>query len=109
MAENKTNFDLRKFIAENRQANVGEDYKPSLRAYNVIDGKGNIVYKELPRHTAIEKASEREDYGFIATDKLAEESIAKELGIDSQFSEETTVELTREEAFKKEIKDLLDS
>ena len=51
---------------------LGEDYKPSHRAYNVIDGKGNIVYKELPRHTAIEKASEREDYGFVATDNLAE-------------------------------------
>ena len=36
--------------------NLEEDYKPSHRAYNVIDGKGNIVYKELPRHTAIEKA-----------------------------------------------------
>ena len=56
------------------EENVEEDYKPSHRAYNVIDGKGNIVYKELPRHTAIEKASEREDYGFIATDNLAEDS-----------------------------------
>ena len=35
---------------------IEEDYKPSHRAYNVIDGKGNIVYKELPRHTAIQKA-----------------------------------------------------
>ena len=52
---------------------IKEDYKPSHRAYNVIDGKGNIVYKHLPRHTAIEKASEREDYGFIATDNLAED------------------------------------
>ena len=49
-----------------------EDYKPSLRAYNVIDGEGNIVYKELPRDTAIEKAGEREDYKFSATDRLAE-------------------------------------
>ena len=57
------------------EENIEEDYKPSHRAYNVIDGKGNIVYKELPRHTAIEKASEREDYKFTATDNLAEENI----------------------------------
>ena len=55
-----------------KQESLGEDYKPSHRAYNVIDGKGNIVYKELPRHTAIKKASEREDYKFVATDSLAE-------------------------------------
>jgi len=58
---------------------IKEDYKPSHRAYNVIDGKGNIVYKELPRHTAIQKASEREDYGFIATDSLAEDGIEEGL------------------------------
>ena len=52
---------------------LSEDYKPSHRAYNIIDGKGNIVYKHLPRHTAIEKASEREDYEFIATDNLSED------------------------------------
>ena len=52
---------------------VKEDYYPSLRAYNVIDGDGNIVYKKLPRHTAIEKAGEREDYKFTATDSLAED------------------------------------
>ncbi len=60
-----------------------EDYKPSHRAYNVIDGKGNIVYKELPRHTAIEKASEREDYGFVATDSLAEDTKAVNLAIEA--------------------------
>jgi len=58
-----------------KESGIEEDYKPSHRAYNVIDGKGNIVYKELPRHTAIEKASEREDYGFIATDNLAEANV----------------------------------
>ncbi len=68
--------DLLNYIDNNIvvEENIEEDYKPSHRAYNVIDGKGNIVYKELPRHTAIEKASEREDYGFIATDNLAEDS-----------------------------------
>jgi len=52
---------------------LDEDYSPSLRAYNVIDGDRNIVYKNLPRHIAIEKAGEREDYKFTATDSLAED------------------------------------
>ena len=64
---------------------IEEDYKPSHRAYNVIDGKGNIVYKELPRHTAIEKASEREDYGFVATDSLAEDSIEEHQELKEAF------------------------
>ena len=69
--------DLLNYIDNNIvvEENVEEDYKPSHRAYNVIDGKGNVVYKELPRHTAIQKASEREDYKFTATDNLAEENI----------------------------------
>ena len=58
-----------------KEAGIEEDYKPSHRAYNVVDGDGNIVHKHLPRHTAIEKASEREDYGFIATDSLAEANV----------------------------------
>ena len=64
---------------------LDEDYKPSLRAYNVIDGDGNIVYKELPREKAIEKAGEREDYKFTATDSLAEdkdEDVVKYKGED---------------------------
>jgi len=65
--------------------NLEEDYKPSHRAYNVIDGKGNIVYKELPRHTAIEKASEREDYGFVATDSLAEDVIEEHQELKEAF------------------------
>ena len=32
----------------------------------------------MARHTAIEKASEREDYGFIATDSLATENLKEE-------------------------------
>ena len=62
---------------------IKEDYKPSHRAYNVIDGKGNIVYKELPRHTAVQKASEREDYKFTATDRLAEDAKAVDLAIEA--------------------------
>ena len=67
------------------EENIEEDYKPSHRAYNVIDGKGNIVYKDLPRHTAIEKASEREDYGFIATDSLAEDNIEEHQELKEAF------------------------
>ena len=74
---------------------IKEDYKPSHRAYNVVDGKGNIVYKELPRHTAIEKASEREDYKFTATDNLAEDAKAVDLAI----------EVSQEKAGIKENKD----
>ena len=63
------------YINKRNRELTGEDYKPSHRAYNVIDGKGNIVYKDLPRHTAIKKASEREDYRFVATDRLATENL----------------------------------
>ena len=65
--------------------NLEEDYKPSHRAYNVIDGEGNIVYKELPRDTAIEKAGEREDYKFSATDSLAEDGIEEHQELKEAF------------------------
>ena len=72
-AERQDQGDMQfQYYDDDDDESLEEDYKPSHRAYNVIDGKGNIVYKELPRHTAIEKASEREDYKFVATDRLAE-------------------------------------
>ena len=51
-----------------------EDYKPSHRAYNVIDKSNNdeIVAKELPRHKALELAKTNKDYMIDATDRLAE-------------------------------------
>ena len=51
-----------------------EDYKPSVRAYNVIDKSNNdeIVAKELPRHKALELAKTNKDYMIDATDRLAE-------------------------------------
>ena len=90
--------DLLNYIDNNIvvEENIEEDYKPSHRAYNVIDGKGNIVYKELPRHTAIEKASEREDYGFIATDSLAEESTKKHKELKEAFKAIISKVLTEE-------------
>lgn len=71
--------------APENKGELAEDYYPSVRAYNVIDGDRNIVYKNLPRHTAIEKAGEREDYKFTATDSLAEdkdEDVVKYKGED---------------------------
>ena len=51
-----------------------EDYKPSHRAYNVIDKSNNdeIVAKELPRHKALELSKTNKNYMIDATDRLAE-------------------------------------
>jgi len=51
-----------------------EDYKPSHRAYNVIDKSNNdeIVAKELPRYKALELAKTNKNYMIDATDGLAE-------------------------------------
>ena len=54
-------------------SSLNEDYKPSLRAYDVIDAEGNVVYSGLSRDEAIEKANEKADYKFTATDSLAED------------------------------------
>ena len=56
-----------------KQDDLNEDYKPSLRAYNVIDAEGNVIYSKLPREEAAEKAKEKEEYKFTATDSLAED------------------------------------
>jgi len=52
-----------------------EDYKPSHRAYNVIDKSNNdkIVAKELSRDKALELAHTNKDYMISATDRLAKE------------------------------------
>ena len=51
-----------------------EDYKPSHRAYNVIDKSNNdkIVAKELSRDKALELAKTNKDYMIDATDRLNE-------------------------------------
>ena len=51
-----------------------EDYRPSVRAYNVIDKSNNdkIVAKELPRHKALELAKTKKEYMIDATDRLNE-------------------------------------
>ena len=57
-----------------------EDYKPSHRAYNVIDKSNNdeIVAKELPRWKALELAHTNKNYMIDATDRLAETEGAKQ-------------------------------
>ena len=54
---------------------IDEDYKPSHRAYNVIDKSNNdkIVAKELSRDKALELAHTNKDYMISATDRLANE------------------------------------
>jgi hypothetical protein len=58
---------------------VSEDYKPSHRAYNVIDKSKNdeIVAKELPRWKALELAHTNKNYMIDATDRLAEAPMFK--------------------------------
>ena len=53
---------------------MNEDYRPSVRAYNVIDKSNNdkIVAKELPRHKALELAKTKKEYMIDATDRLNE-------------------------------------
>ena len=55
---------------------VSEDYKPSHRAYDVIDKSKNdeIVFKKLSRDRALEKAHKNPNYMIVATDKLANEN-----------------------------------
>ena len=53
-----------------------EDYKPSHRAYDVIDKSNNdeIVAKKLPMWKALEISKTNPNYKINATDRLAEES-----------------------------------
>ena len=122
MAEYK-NFDLRKFLAENKQAKEVQKEELDITAEDTVselDGSGAV-----DALTALIGAGGLAG-GAVAITKLMDalesgklgdkgKAIAKHLrDMGSTFSgaglkEETTVELTREEAFKKEIKDLLDS
>ena len=71
------NFDLKKYLAEGKL--LKEDYKPSHRAYNVIDKSNNdkIVAKELSRDKALELAKTNKDYMIDATDRLAEGKLSE--------------------------------
>jgi hypothetical protein len=89
---------IQKEIAKLKKAN--EDYKPSHRAYNVIDKSDNdaIVFKELSRDRALEKAHTNPNYMIVATDKLAEEgenqSLDKKLKGTGIFSDEEWDKIT---------------
>ena len=64
---------IRKAIREQIKK-LKEDYKPSHRAYDVIDKSKNdeIVFKKLSYEAALEKAHKNPNYKIIATQRLAE-------------------------------------
>ena len=76
VSEDEAIQDLLRAIKELGSLNesLTEDYKPSHRAYNVIDKSNNdkIVAKELSRDKALELAKTNKDYMIDATDRLAE-------------------------------------
>ena len=76
--ESYTNGFTQAIVDRVKNFTFNENYKPSLRAYNVIDGKRNVVYSKLSREEAIAKARERADYKFTPTDSLAEITPANE-------------------------------
>ena len=79
---------IRKAIREQIK-NLKEDYKPSHRAYNVIDKSNNdkIVAKELSRDKALELAHTNKDYMISATDRLAEKGMSPEEWADAKEAE----------------------
>ena len=88
--EQKNNMEnkIRKAIREQIK-NLKEDYKPSHRAYNVIDKSNNdkIVAKELSRDKALELAHTNKDYMISATDRLAEKGMSPEEWADAKEAE----------------------
>ena len=70
---------IKKAIREEIEKVAKEDYKPSLRAYNVIDKSNNdeIVAKELSYDRALEKAHTNPNYKIKATQRLAKEAKTK--------------------------------
>ena len=81
VSEDEAIQDLLRAIKELGSLNesLTEDYKPSHRAYNVIDKSNNdkIVAKELSRDKALELAHTNKDYMISATDTLAETPMFK--------------------------------
>jgi len=52
-----------------------EDYKPSLRGYDVIDKDSKeIIDSNLPKHVALKMAAKKKGWMIRATDQLAEET-----------------------------------
>ena len=121
-----TNFDLKKFLAENKNTEAKEVQKEELditaeETVSELDGTGTV-----DALTALIGAGGLAG-GAVALNKLMDSLEAGKLGEKGKavakflrdagktFSgaglkeEETTVELTKEEAFKKEIKNILNS
>ena len=71
---NKAEAKLHRMQKQLDDYDMNEDYKPSVRAYNVIDKSNNdeIIAKELPRHKALELAQTKKEYMISATDRLSE-------------------------------------
>lgn len=93
---------------------MNEDYKPSHRAYNVIDKSNNdeIVAKELPRHKALELAKTNKNYMIDATDRLAEDDVDDDdrfHGMDDVFGADLEEDIDAEDGteFKIKLKHLL--
>ena len=61
-------------IAEPVDITLNEDYKPSHRAYNVIDkASGEIIDNDLPKHMALKLANKKKGWVISPTDSLAED------------------------------------
>ena len=55
-------------------SSLNEDYKPSHRAYNVIDkASGEIIDNDLPKHMALKLANKKKGWVISPTDSLAED------------------------------------
>ena len=67
-------FNIHDWQAKQRQQRLKEDYRPSWRAYDVIDKSNNdeIVAKKLTYDRAIEISKTNPNWKIKATDRLAE-------------------------------------
>lgn len=67
-------------IREEIEKVTNEDYKPSLRGYNVIDkSSGEIIDSNLPKHMALALAAKKNGWMIQSTDQLAEDEEINEM------------------------------
>ena len=126
---NYTNFNLRKFLAENKINSV-EDVTPELEDQlkeeleitaeeNLNEGLKDLLMKAIDKLFGLDKFNACMEAGWDSSEEC--KKIKLDMGyskVKSGFekssgttnvAEEETTELTKEEVFKKEIKNLLDS
>ena len=61
-------------VTDELGSSLNEDYKPSHRAYNVIDkASGEIIDNDLPKHMALKLANKKKGWVISPTDSLAED------------------------------------